>query len=1676
MKKTPSNMLQGLKVILFLFATAVACAFSSKAKAQCIINMSGADLQMIDGFGAFSAWSGPISSEQGEILFGTGNGQLGMSLFRCYIDEKREWAEARGHAQLAHSYGVKVLGSSWSPPYSMKSNNANVGGYLLRSNYGAFASYLAEAAQAINVDYVSFQNEPDYDAPWGGCRWSSADLETWCQNNAPTVGKPIVMAESASFTHSLTDPTLNNSKAAANVAIIGGHLYGTSPSLYQKALDRDKPVWMTEHCSEENDFNAAMNTAQEISDCMNCQMSAYIWWWINSNQKSSFINGNTIDSRGYVFAQFSRFIRPGSRRVEATYSPQPGIFVTAYRVNGGCAIVAFNRSTNPVRQLFNIQNGTATTLQGYQTSASQSVADIGNFSVVDGNFSTTLPPQSVTTFIQSTTPTIAHQPQSTSINPGAYTTFSVAATGVRLKYQWYFNETTVLAGANSSVLTLTGTQANRIGYYSVVVSNETGSITSTAARLSMSPLVWGKPVTISNATDISTTGTLLYAYSNSDSDATVNGVSFTGVNNFGTWGTGVTLAGFNASLSSTFKGESTLPWSGLDAGYQKILGGAAFNWGSGAATVTLNNLVAGNQYLVQVWVNDSRAGGSAFRTETVTGANTVTLAVNSNQIRDGLGQYVIGNFTATGRTQSFTINGGSNPPQINAIQIRDVSAFGKITWGMPTTISSEVDVSTNGLLLYAYNNSGSNATVNGVSFTGVNNANNWGVGVTLSGFNGSLTSIFGGGSATPWTHLDSSYKTILQGGAFNWMRGAGTVTLNNLTVGRQYQVQVWVNDSREGGSANRAEALSGDNIVTMAFNSTQTQGGLGQYTVGSFFAVAATQSFNVNGGTGPPQINALQIRDITGAFATSLPVTNGLVMRMDASQVTCADGSQLNAWMDTSGAANHALRQNGSSTGYPKYIASGINRMPVVRFNSSGATGDGFKFPRISNIKTVFWVIKENADLNAEHFLLGDDSTYQFHRSSANGPLWSETYTSPNIKNGITKLMGNVVDGTKQPLPAESFQLVSLVTAGDVQANQICQDRTSHGSWQGDIAEILIYNRAVTGVEEDQIGSYLAAKYALPTLYAGSKAPAVPSGVLAAAVSPGAIGVSWPAVSSAVSYNIWYKPSAGGLERVITGVTASPYTVTGFTTGVSYDFKIAAINAIKTSNYSVVSKASSLASSAKNILTFIFPGEPNAVISENSIIVTLPYGTNVNALAPIYTLSSDATGSPSSGTPKNFSVPQNYIISAPDGSTKTYTVSVRLAPSPLVYNFDDGTLQGWYNRVWNGRVWIDLINSPNAFVGTLLPVANTNGLFVPGNNAVWVSGHTDYHLNTLWLRSPQFYLNGTSNLTVDLAKGIEKTIAPVNDLVVPFATISDGGWKGVALRRVRDGVFVLSKPRTGVPGDAYRTVTFTREEMSTLDLREAYTLDLINSDNGSWGWLTMDNVVIPGTPVAGILSTTTSVTSSLNPAPLGAGVTFTATVSGRTPSGNVSFYAGTNLLGTVALNTSYRASITTSNLTLGDSIITASYLGSTNNPGSSSPAMSQKIAATSFDAWITGSTLGVALSDNIEAMDDPDKDGIPNVLEFVLGGAPMVHSQAPLPTLAKSDDQLVFTYYRSKAAQNSISQIVEYGNNLGDWTPVEIPAQSLGNVTITVGEFSDKVSVTIPNEGRQTFFRLKVVK
>lgn len=94
-----------------------------------------------------------------------------------------------------------------------------------------------------------------------------------------------------------------------------------------------------------------------------------------------------------------------------------------------------------------------------------------------------------------------------------------------------------------------------------------------------------------------------------------------------------------------------------------------------------------------------------------------------------------------------------------------------------------------------------------------------------------------------------------------------------------------------------------------------------------------------------------------------------------------------------------------------------------------------------------------------------------------------------------------------------------------------------------------------------------------------------------------------------------------------------------------------------------------IGSMAKDILTFgtNYAGS-SAIISTSAATVawSVPFGTDVTTLAPAYTVSALATGSPPSGTARNFSSPQTYTITAQDLSTTNYIVTVTMLPgSPL---------------------------------------------------------------------------------------------------------------------------------------------------------------------------------------------------------------------------------------------------------------------------------------------------------------------------------------------------------------------------------------------------------------------------
>ena len=91
--------------------------------------------------------------------------------------------------------------------------------------------------------------------------------------------------------------------------------------------------------------------------------------------------------------------------------------------------------------------------------------------------------------------------------------------------------------------------------------------------------------------------------------------------------------------------------------------------------------------------------------------------------------------------------------------------------------------------------------------------------------------------------------------------------------------------------------------------------------------------------------------------------------------------------------------------------------------------------------------------------------------------------------------------------------------------------------------------------------------------------------------------------------------------------------------------------------------------------------------------------------------------------------------------------------------------------------------------------------------------------------------------------------------------------------------------------------------------------------------------------------TRTTILSSANPAALGGSVSFTANVTSDAtqPSGNIRFYDGTTLIGTVATDANGSAVFTTTTLALGSHSITANFTGDALNSPSVSAALMEVV-------------------------------------------------------------------------------------------------------------------------------------
>ncbi|MCX6878319.1 MAG: Ig-like domain-containing protein, partial [Verrucomicrobia bacterium] len=244
-------------------------------------------------------------------------------------------------------------------------------------------------------------------------------------------------------------------------------------------------------------------------------------------------------------------------------------------------------------------------------------------------------------------------------------------------------------------------------------------------------------------------------------------------------------------------------------------------------------------------LNDSNNNPVSGKTVTLAqtsgpGSPTITTVTG---ISSGTGTATFTVKSATAGTDVFTATDVTDA-NLAITQTATVTFVPPVAWGPATTVTSDTDVATNGVLQYAEHWGGSDGTINGVAFTAA------GVNVTKSDGAGATQTV-------SWSQgsLSATYYNLLRG---NWY-GAGnaSVFLNNLTSGHLYQVQMWSVDKRYETS--QTETYAGSPAVSPSI-------GTGQYAIGTFTASDTTQVIGVSG---QGVINAVVVRELTlGGFAS----------------------------------------------------------------------------------------------------------------------------------------------------------------------------------------------------------------------------------------------------------------------------------------------------------------------------------------------------------------------------------------------------------------------------------------------------------------------------------------------------------------------------------------------------------------------------------------------------------------------------------------------------------------------------------------------------------------------------------------------------------------------------------------------------------------------------------------
>ncbi len=238
-------------------------------------------------------------------------------------------------------------------------------------------------------------------------------------------------------------------------------------------------------------------------------------------------------------------------------------------------------------------------------------------------------------------------------------------------------------------------------------------------------------------------------------------------------------------------------------------------------------------------------------------------------------------------------------------------------------------------------------------------------------------------------------------------------------------------------------------------------------------------------------ICAVGAMTISTAYAVTLPVVDGsLKLWLDAGAIAGAsDGDPIGQWSDLSGNAHHASQTDPARQ--PVYVADAAGGRPALFFDGADdGMVTGLDLGTNVTPYTVFAVFNTRSSVGAlrravqgsQNWLVGPYVNELRHYTPSGG--WAANpgppasagqffLTEAHNTGAATTFLVDATDVTTNPASIGSPGVVHLAGSGNY-PNEVLD---------GDIAEVIVYDRALSGTEQRAVSAYLKQKYGLVNVF-----------------------------------------------------------------------------------------------------------------------------------------------------------------------------------------------------------------------------------------------------------------------------------------------------------------------------------------------------------------------------------------------------------------------------------------------------------------------------------------------------------------------------------------------------------------------------------------------------------------